>query len=499
MFNQDEDFHPAIRNKRARIEEINLILAQPRQSGTAEGFVARLIEERLHLEEAVAQLEAERHRLQLQNADTLFRWEDLDQRLLSPKTSELAEEMHQRAGEAQRSIAYETAQSGNSAGYLPRWFSFQEILADEWAERLYAAHCETWTEQNRTISPAFIRAVRDQAIAQLFAARRSSAQHEVELRAVRISDTGNPQTSAAIGEWTRRMSRLAARWNRKLEAEAVACEYRTSRGDRGLTGGAIREYSLEPKLIAEDDPLSTRRCAVCHHYECHHDDHGCFLDKDGKRSRDPGILSRSALKKTGAECWCPKFIADFSQAAELIYESGNSETLKKGAEEAITRGDSRNARRLLNQLIIKTPSAARDFDWIKAVERSVAGLEAQNREFTNVLNQPLEPPVQPGDLAQKQSDRPRDPKSSALLSNYRSELKRAILVQITRNPCATDLEVCRGLDADGAVELPSSWKVRATDRLFVGAYSSLGQRRKVEVAISKVRADLRKNGLLDPR
>ena len=92
-------------------------------------------------------------------------------------------------------------------------------------------------------------------------------------------------------------------------------------------------------------------------------------------SRDPGILHRSALKTTGAECWCPKFIADFSQATDLIYESGNSEALKQGTEEAITRGDSRNARRLLDQLIIKTPSAARDLDWMKAVERSIAAIE----------------------------------------------------------------------------------------------------------------------------
>jgi hypothetical protein len=53
------DFQLAIRKKRARIEEINLILAQPTQSGAAEGFVAGLIEERLYLEEAVAELETE--------------------------------------------------------------------------------------------------------------------------------------------------------------------------------------------------------------------------------------------------------------------------------------------------------------------------------------------------------------------------------------------------------------------------------------------------------
>jgi hypothetical protein len=101
----------AIRNKRARIEEINLILAQPRAKGASGGSVRNLIEKRLHLEQSVAELEAERHRLQLQNADELFRWEDFDQRLLSPKANDLAQEMHQRAAEAQRRIAYETAQS----------------------------------------------------------------------------------------------------------------------------------------------------------------------------------------------------------------------------------------------------------------------------------------------------------------------------------------------------------------------------------------------------
>jgi hypothetical protein len=60
-------------------------------------------------------------------------------------------------------------------------------------------------------------------------------------------------------------------------------------------------------------------------------------------------------------------------------------------------------------------------------------------------------------------------------------------MQLIKKPKATDLEICRGLDADGAVELPSSWKVRAGDWLFAEAYSNPRTRRKVEIAISKVR------------
>jgi hypothetical protein len=84
-----------------------------------------------------------------------------------------------------------------------------------------------------------------------------------------------------------------------------------------------------------------------------------------------------------------------------------------------------------------------------------------------------------------------------LLSKYRSELKRGILIQLTQNPGATDLEVCRGLDADASVELPEGWKVKAGDRLFAEAYRDPKIRHKIEIAISRIRTDLRNQGLLD--
>lgn len=87
--------------------------------------------------------------------------------------------------------------------------------------------------------------------------------------------------------------------------------------------------------------------------------------------------------------------------------------------------------------------------------------------------------------------------TGALLSSYRSEIKRAILMQLALKPKATDGEICRGLDDDGSVELPSSWKSKVSDRGFFDAYSDAVRRHKVEVTISKVRIDLRKQRLLD--
>jgi pyrimidine deaminase RibD-like protein len=154
-----------------------------------------------------------------------FRWGDIDQRLLSPKISDVADEMQKRVVEGEREIAFETRKSGNAAGYLPRLFEFHEKLTEEWVEKLFTAHCEAWTQQNRTVSAAFIRGVRDRAIIPVIATRKATVQAGVSRRG---TATGKKPKSAALGAWNRKMDRLAVRWSRKLEAEAVASEYRVA-------------------------------------------------------------------------------------------------------------------------------------------------------------------------------------------------------------------------------------------------------------------------------
>jgi hypothetical protein len=80
------------------------------------------------------------------------------------------------------------------------------------------------------------------------------------------------------------------------------------------------------------------------------------------------------------------------------------------------------------------------------------------------------------------------PKADSKL-NYRSPLKRAILVQLTRNYRASGLEVCRALDDEGAVELPADWSV-GRNRSYEVAYKDRILRSRIEAMISKVRADM---------
>ena len=179
-----------------------------------------------------------------------FRWSDLDRRLLSPKVIDLAEKMQKRIADGERRVAFQARQSGNAASYLPRLFDFHEQLVDEWAEGLYAVHCEAWAQQKRTVSPAFIRAVRDQAILQLISLRTSSVEAEVTRRGTASSNPPNP---IALGEWKRRMNRMAGRWKRKLEAEAVASEYRASSAQDDDRRFALMAIEEARKSVPEDD------------------------------------------------------------------------------------------------------------------------------------------------------------------------------------------------------------------------------------------------------
>src|SRR5579862_2312958 len=212
--------------------------------------------------------------------DGAVRWEDIDQRLISPKLTEIAADMQQRASEEERRISSDVQRSGNRAGYLPRLFDFQQQLTNEWAAMVFDAYCKTWEEQNRSISGQFIRLIRDRAVLPMIATRKGTVEEIVTLRASRIGDSASV---SVLGEWSRRMSGLANRWTRDLEAKAVACEYRLARPASDAARPNAQENDTEVPASSHH-LLSLVECEVCRHYECYHDEQGCFLDPNGKRS-----------------------------------------------------------------------------------------------------------------------------------------------------------------------------------------------------------------------
>lgn len=254
MFDARENLRSAILRNRIRVEEINLVLNRSAPTTPSNRGRRRLIEEKLHLEQCIAELQVELQSKDRHEAERLFRWEDLDQRIVSSKTMDIVEDMSERVRTAESKISFETARSGNSSGYVARLLEFHEELTNEWAERLFAVYCEAWREQNRSITPNFIRAIRDRPIRTLFAARKSSVAAHIGSRAFR---TGEPMNPGSLTNWNLRMDRLAARWGRRLEAEAAKCEYRAARTQQTEGGDPVAARSQLP-----DTPRSHRPSAV---------------------------------------------------------------------------------------------------------------------------------------------------------------------------------------------------------------------------------------------
>jgi hypothetical protein len=78
---------------------------------------------------------------------------------------------------------------------------------------------------------------------------------------------------------------------------------------------------------------------------------------------------------------------------------------------------------------------------------------------------------------------------------YRSPLKRGIQLALIRNPHGTDLELCAWLDEDAPVDLPKNLNSNGS-RSFVDAYKRKASKNLLASAISKVRRDMRRSGLL---
>jgi hypothetical protein len=166
----------------------------------------------------------------------------LDSRLLSPKREAISRDVNERAAAEEGRVRSEVEKSGNTASYLPRFFEFHERLANEWATKMFDACCETWKEQNRVVTPAFIRWVRDMEILPMIDTRKGTVMSKVILRGTR---TRQPPKATSLRGWVRSMDRLASRWNSELETKAAALEYNIAK-DQQARRHPLPEHKAEP-------------------------------------------------------------------------------------------------------------------------------------------------------------------------------------------------------------------------------------------------------------
>ncbi len=180
------------------------------------------------------------------------------------------------------------------------------------------------------------------------------------------------------------------------------------------------------------------------------------------------------------------------RAPGWLYMQPNGNT-KYEASAAWERRNETDTRRALRQL--------RENRWILSLKSTLKDLVDTTHEILakrkiSPESEPQSRTQTPAPTAVKGNQR-RESLTKPLMLRYRSGVKRAILGALTKNPTATDAEVCRFLDADGGEELPRGWRNQKEDRSFFAAYRNPRTKRKIEIAISKIRRDLRDRGLLN--
>lgn len=160
-------------------------------------------------------------------ADDESHWGLIDHALVGLKLTNLAEEMHQSIRAEIGQIQFANLGNSNSQAVPSLTLAMQLRRTDEWIEKTYGAYCEVWEKQGHQKSADFIRAVCAHAIPVIISARTNSVIAGLSGQQARTNSPIEPH-NARINSFRQSMSRLAARWARKLEIEAKECEHSES-------------------------------------------------------------------------------------------------------------------------------------------------------------------------------------------------------------------------------------------------------------------------------
>jgi|ERR1035438_1042138 hypothetical protein len=153
----------------------------------------------------------------------LFRWQDIDHRLVTLKLGELGEELRSRIEADERRIQFENRLNMNSNTVPSLVLQMKIERADEWARRAYEIYCEVWETQGNVKSAAFVRGICAH-IVRMLEVRTSSIANEFS-RLSRGKHLPFSLRTAHLTSLNLRMARLQGRWRRRLEIEAKECEH----------------------------------------------------------------------------------------------------------------------------------------------------------------------------------------------------------------------------------------------------------------------------------
>lgn len=353
--------------------------------------------------------------------------------------SKLAEEFGNLNREDFSQIHYLNVGNGNAITAPSQRFEMQLLRIGEMAARIYEMYCEVWRCQQKDISPGFLSAVSSNGIGMLISARTGSFIFELGLEHKRTGRPDSQWLKAATQSFKRNTELLLGEWQRIAEIDGKTLEYMLAGAPSNPVACEIATQIVHARTQLRI--LDTRIASL-------------------KARIRMSELALSAMQTRPPDAYRMKSIEQMH--GRLIAEKGQCENRRDQwqgkLDAAMSRSTARLDREALEQDGMIKPASA-------------SGQKNVTRAHTAHIGA-----------------------RSGL--NYRSELKNVIALNFAKNHKASDLDICRALDSDGAVELPTSWQT-GENRLFERAYKNPQTRRKVEITISKVRNQMRKKGLLD--
>jgi hypothetical protein len=186
----------------------------------------------------------------------LFRWEDIDHRLVILKLTDLAEEMRSQIKVNESRIRLENRGNLNRNTVPSLILKMKREHADEWAEKEYEIYCNVWQTQGHVKSAAFVRAVYARGIVPTLRARTEAIASEFAGVATRTSFPVGLH-KAHVQSLRFNMQRLESSWRRRLEIEAKECEHAERRAilaQQHIQGRNVATNEMPIRITAEGSP-----------------------------------------------------------------------------------------------------------------------------------------------------------------------------------------------------------------------------------------------------
>jgi len=223
----------------------------------------------------------------------IFRWQDIDHRLVLLKLLEMSQALSKRITAEEGRIRFENRLNLNSNTLPSLVLKMKEKYADEQAQKMYEIYCEVWQTQGHEKSAAFVRAVSPH-ILRMLEVRARSIERDF-LRFVRSRNSPGSLTMAHRKSLDFRMQQLRGRWQRRLEIEARECEHVERRA-------ASPQRTIQKRNMESSASRAGETTAAIHQTlpaEDHREGHGSLSEPSTKRPGRRPRLSRAFVEYAG--------------------------------------------------------------------------------------------------------------------------------------------------------------------------------------------------------